>query len=114
MDGIVEGFVFDKLDLLDPSPCWDGPGVVKVVKEAAGTLGEVGDVGEEGEGIEVVSVDPDLEGAKDRIRLLALTAYFVSSCLIWSGGWYEEFENGGTRTKPLNRTCTYMNSSLEL
>jgi hypothetical protein len=27
----------------------------------------------------VVSVDPDLEGASDRIRLLALTAYYVNS-----------------------------------
>ena len=49
---------------------------MKVVEDAAGTIDEVGDVGDVGEGteVEVVSVDPDLEGAKDRIRLLALTA----------------------------------------
>lgn len=44
---------------------------MKVVEEAAGTIDEVGDVGEQ---IEVVSVDPDLDGANDRIRLLAFTA----------------------------------------
>jgi hypothetical protein len=43
-------------------------------------VGRVGDnVDPDPEAEVVVLVDPDLEGASDRIRLLALTAYFVNN-----------------------------------